>query len=404
MLNLPSILVASQTQVAKARDFWVGRSRPTIDLSLLRRSKLGPLGWTFLLAVVAPTVLYFLYTAIWESRGYVAEGRLTIRTSVEQRQVPSELAGLASKGSSNPKGSFQDTFIVYNYVKSEAILLDLGGRAYLERYFSLSKIDFFSRLKKDATIEDLLRYWTAHVSAYVDTVSGILTLKVNAYNPADASQIAQDIFQASEKLVNVISERNRRDAVGRADTEVTAAAERLASARDKLREFRNQNLIIDPGARANSIGELLSKLTLQKIQIENAMATFQGSLDASSPTVRLQASQLATIDQQIADLKKSLTDQKDNTAVSAQIAGYERMRLDEQFAEKLYTVAQTSFLRARQELEKQQLYLIVVVRPTMPEESSTPRVFASTLLLFTVLAVLWSILALVAASVSDHMV
>lgn len=361
---------------------------------------------SFLLVAVVPTFFYWCYAALWQTDGYVAEARVTVRAAKEQRQSPTmdaaSIIGKISGGGSKNTG--QDSFIVLNYVRSRAIIVDIGGRDYLEKVFSRREIDYFSRLKQGANLEELFQFWTRQVRANVDTVSGIVTLRVEASRPQDALRVAQDVVRLSEDLINKITVRVRKDAVARADLEVGLAAQRLAEARNNVLQFRNQNVLIDPGSRATGIGELIGKLTKERIDIENALATFSGSLSSDSPSQRIQKAKLAAIDQQIEELKKKLTDRghADDT-VSSQIASYERLKLDEQFAEKLYTVAQIAYQRARQELDKQQLYLAVVVSPTLPQAATYPRIVASTLLFFGSLVVLWSIAALITASVRDHM-
>ena len=328
-----------------------------------------------------------------------------MREAQQKKSSIPDASSIMSKitGGGSNAGS-QDAFIVLNYVKSRAIVLDLGGRAYMERNFSGPGIDYFSRLSKNANLEDLWKYWMNRVSASVDTVSGILTVRVDAFQPQDALTIAKDIVRLSEELVNKITLRKRSDAVSRAELEVSLSRQMLADAREKVLQFRNQNFLIDPGSRASSLGEMIGKLTLERIDIVNALSTFSSSLSSDAPSQRLQRTRLAVIDQQIADLKKKLTDTQGSDTVSAQIAAYERLKLEEQFAEKLYTISQTAFQTARQNLERQQLYLITVVTPSLPESATYPRIVANTLLVFGSLAVAWSVLALLAASIYDHMV
>lgn len=364
----------------------------------------GLLGKSFLLMVALPSFIFWCYAAFWQSDGYVAETRLTVRAAQEHRGAMSDAASLIGKLSGGPKSTFQDSYIVLNYIKSRAIIVDIGGRQYLEGMFAQGDVDYFSRLKRDSNLEDLWKYWTRHVTASVDTVSGILTLHVEAFRPQASLQIAKDIIRLSEELINQVTVRNRKDAVARAELEVSMSSQRLAEARDQLLQFRNQNVLIDPGSRAANIGELIGKLTIERIDIENALSTFSGTLSADSPSQRVQRARLAALDHQIAELKKKLTDSRSNDAASAQIASYERLKLDEQFTEKLYTIAQNSYQKARQELEKQQLYLVVVVTPTLPESATYPKVSASTLLLFGSLLMLWAIGALIAAGINDHMV
>ena len=354
--------------------------------------------------VIVPTLIFFLYAACWESNGYVSEARITVRGPPEQRSSTNDAASMMARmtgGAANT--TVRDSFIVLNYIKSSAVIVDLGGRPYLEKYFSGAEIDFFSRLGREESIEDLLKFWLKHVAVSIDTISGILTIKVDAYQPSGAQQIAQDIVAVSERLVNTMTLRSRSDALDRARQEVFTSADNLAGARDRLTKFREQSAIIDPASRAQSVGELIGKLTMDKIGIESAFETVQGSLNVDSPTQRIQRARLTAINQQIDNLKKSLTDARDATAVSSQIASYERLKLDEQFNQLMYTVSQASYEKARQELDKQQLYLIVIVPPMPPESATFPKVFASSALLFGSLFLAWAIVSLIAASVHDQM-
>jgi capsular polysaccharide transport system permease protein len=229
-------------------------------------------------------------------------------------------------------------------------------------------------------------------------------VRTDAFLPKDALDVARDIVRLSEQLINKITLRNRGDALSRAELEVTLSRQMLAEAREKTLQFRNKNVIIDPGSRASSIGEQMGKLTLERIDLVNALSTFSSSLDGDAPSQRLQRTRLAAIDQQLAELKKKLADTDASDTVSAQIASYERLKLDEQFAERLYSIAQTSYYRARQELEKQQLYLMTIVEPTLPESATYPKVAVNTALLFCALLMAWAAISLIYASIEDHLV
>lgn len=364
----------------------------------------GLLGRSFIFAVVLPTFLFWLYACFWQSERYVAETRLTVRAQQEKKSGTDAASMITKLTGGGANTASQDAFIVLNYVKSRAIVADLGGRDYMEKKFARSGVDYFSRLGKDANVEEIWKYWLSHISASVDTLSGILTVRTDAFQPKDALDVARDIVRLSEELVNKITLRNRSDALSRAELEVTLSRQMLADAREKTLQFRNQNVIIDPGSRAASIGELLGKLTMERMDIVNALSTFSSSLSDDAPSQRLQRTRLAAIDQQIADLKKKLTDPHGVDAVSSQIASYERLKLDEQFAERLYSIAQTSYHHARQELAKQQLYLLTIVEPTLPESATYPKATANTILLFCALLVAWAAISLILASIDDQMV
>ncbi len=126
--------------------------------------------------------------------------------------------------------------------------------------------------------------------------------------------------------------------------------------------------------QAKSIGEMIGKLTLERIDIDNNLQTMSSMLAVDLPSQRMQRTRLATLDQQIATLKQKLTDTKANDTVSALLGTFEELQLSEKFNEKMYEISQASYEKARQEREKQLLYLVVVVRPTTPELATYPQV------------------------------
>lgn len=348
----------------------------------------------FILFVFLPTLVYFLYSALWQSRYYVAETRMVVREATEKKRDAPSGAGMSQ--------AIQNSFIVLNYIKSKPLLVDLGGVKYLEAKYAPAGVDFFSRIERDPSLEDALVYWLKQVVASVDIVSGILTMKVAAFTPQDAAKISQDVIAQCEKLVNEITLRSRRDKLARLDREVSAGAEALARARAAVTAFRQENVLIDPAARAKTVNEQIGKLTSDKLEIENSMATLKGVINPDSPTRRVERSRLETIERQIADLKKSLTDSEDERAVAAQMSAYERLQLDEQFALLIYSISKNAYQEARQDLDRQQIYVGVVVAPVPPQDADGPRIFAKTLLLFACLGIAWAICALFAAVVGDH--
>ena len=180
------------------------------------------------------------------------------------------------------------------------------------------------------------------------------------------------------------------------------AARKLAEARQRLLEFRNANVLIDPLTKAKSIGEMIGQLTIDRLEIDNNLRSLSGVLAADLPSQRLQRTRLAAIDEQIALLKQKLTDAKSKDTVSAQLAKFEELELDEKFNEKMYTVAQASYEKARQERDRKLLYLVVAVHPTTPESATYPQVALTSALCFMTLTILWGIGALLAAAIKDQ--
>ena len=75
-----------------------------------------------------------------------------------------------------------------------------------------------------------MQYWRGQVDPFYDPANGTVVVRVRAFAPVDALQLAQAIVSASEKLVNDLSSRARRDTVSHAEAEVAQAETRLKAA------------------------------------------------------------------------------------------------------------------------------------------------------------------------------
>jgi len=350
-----------------------------------------------------PTFVTFAYLLIFAAAEYESEARFAVRGANENRNTAIADALTMLSTAVGGRSSAQDSFIVADYIRSRTIIEDLGGKVAVERIYSKPDADWFSRLPADQSLEEVWEYWRSKISAIIDTQSNVLTLRVRAFTPADAKKIADAILQRSEQLVNDISERSRRDALSRAETEVDLALKRLASIRAVMLEFRTGSNTIDPVGSATSLSETLTALSREKIALEANREALRGVMDKNAPTVRHLSSQIDAIDQQIRILQDKLTGPaKESSAMSGQLAVYEDLQLQSQFAEKLFTISQAGFERARAEQDKQQLYLMTIVRPTMPEEATYPKPLISGGIVFALCLMLWSMVTLVAASIGDH--
>lgn len=381
-------------------------SDTAIDVPVALRVRMGVFGWSFFIAVVFPALIAFLYFSLIESNEYVSEAHFTVRKGSESKSAISDvMSGISASmgmGGIGTSSTTQDVFIVADYIRSRTIIEDLGGKQVLYNAYSGKNADWLSRLSSAASLEKAWKYWNRKVSAVIDTPSGIITLDVRAFTPDDAQGLARLILTKSEALVNDISERSRRDAMTRALSEIKSAEDRLRLARAELADFRNKNNLIDPMLSAKTINDNIGKLLQDRSVLENNRATLGSSVSADSPMLRVLNAQIAALDQQISDLRSQLTSQSKGDALSGQIAGYESRQIEVQFAEKLYSIAQDAYNAARREQERQQLYLVTVEQPSTPEKPTYPRIFLDTMTVFAACLVLWSMGALLVASVRDH--
>ncbi len=364
---------------------------------------------SFIALVVIPAAACDLYLAFIASDQYVAEAHAVVRSAEQESAVQSATASSGTSSGATSALSLStlgpNAYIVTNYIRSRAMVDDLGKFVDLRAIFRRPEADFWARLESDATVEELVDYWKQMVTTYVDGPSGIVTVKVRAFRPDDALALTQAILKLSEQLVNEMSERARRDAMQFAEREVQRADARVRTALIDLRRYRDDEGLIDPVKTADETSKLLMQLLAEKIRLESDLFVASRSLAKNAPSVQNLTARIDVTDVQITKLKEKLTgDTPEIRNVAAKLARFEELEVQRLFAERLFTMAQDGLARARMTAERQSVYLTVFVPPSLPEDSVFPRRIAFSILIPLAFFILWSIGALIWASVEDHRV
>ena len=379
--------------------------RPDMVALMLPKTR-GPTRWvllSFLAFVVLPTIGCFGYWSIIAPVEYVSEAKLVIKSAAEDPMRLTNDAMSILSAMTAPQVGTQETHIVANYIQSRTIIDDLGGRSTLLGYYGMPSVYYFARLHKDSSVEKRWRYWLGKVEAIIDVPSGILNLEVRAFSPNDAHDLATRIVAAGENLVNQMSARVRADALGFAEAELLKAKSLVSEKQLAVLKFRNTQETLDPVTRATQLGEILSDLTREKLKVEGDAAILQKSLATDALSLRALRSRLENLDNQIAGIQSYMASNAEKSGVVAsQLGAYESLQLEVKFAERLYEVADAAYQKAHQDVQKQQVYLVTVVKPSLAETASYPRPFLDSLLLFIWASVLWSVITLTLAGIFDH--
>jgi capsular polysaccharide transport system permease protein len=358
----------------------------------------GLRGLMWLLAL-SPALLAAVYYGLFASNIYVSEASFVLRSST-RTSVASGLAGfLKFVGISN---SQDETYAVHEFMTSRDALEQLSRSIDLRAIYGRSDVDALSRFPNvfyGPTDEDFARYMQRRIMVHLDPNTGLSTLKVQAFTPEDARDVAVRLLELSENTVNDLNERIRRDAIRVGEEEVQRAKESLQQAQLDLTNFRNRELVIDPNQSSILVTQLIAKLSEQLTRIETEAAeTLANSPDA--PQVLTLQRRAAAFREQIALQRERFTDASDGLA--GKIEQFERLRLEQEVAMKVLSSAIVSLEDARNEARRKQLYLERIAAPQLPDKAVEPeRLFNITsiaALNLILLLVIW----LMKTGISEH--
>ena len=364
-----------------------------------RRSRLR--WFSFIIIVVIPAAIAATYYFLVAADQYVAEFRFALRSAEPERHDPA----LFLQESIAPSVMGLDSYVVVQYLASRAIIDDLSATLDLRQMFSRAEADWPVRLDLPVSIEELVRYWKRQVDAFFDATNGTIVVRARAFTPQDALRLADGILASSERLVNDLSARARRDALRNAEEEVGRAEKRLKSALTRLREFRDKEGTIDPRKTADATVALAGRVRDELVRADTELSTLKRYMRDDAPSIKMLEARVQSLEAQRRAVESEVTDTEKtrSEALSRVMGSYEQLENERTFAENTYQHALQALDRSRINADRQQVYLATFVRPTLPEESLYPRRLQSLAVAFGVAFAVWMIGGFILQSIRDHL-
>ncbi|PPD06973.1 MAG: hypothetical protein CTY36_05010 [Methylocystis sp.] len=365
-----------------------------------RAFRLGVLA-SFAAFVIAPFLVASIYWGLIASKQYVTETKFSLRAG------EASSLDLLSGGAMGSQASqqMQDAQVLVNFIRSRSMVEALDRKVGLRAMFSRSGVDYFSSFDPEDSVEELEKYWKRRIDASLDMMSGIISVNVRAFTPSDSLAIAQNVTDLSERLVNELSTRSRRDALAQARTELTRAEEQLKNATGSMRDARNTEGVLDAPAAAEAINKLITTLRLELSATQEDLALHSDSATSDSPQARLLTARVQSLKSQIDEYSTQIAGGGERGEGSlAQRAGVLSMhQIELDLARQRYALAASMFENARVDLETQRAYLVSFLRPTLAEKSLYPRRWIEWGIIVAPATIGWLALVAVAFLVRDHM-
>lgn len=364
-------------------------SRPG-DL-LLRRG----IAASFALIVILPLLAASYYWGVMARPQYVTEAKFALQSS--------DSPSFQTLGVSTQEGKqIQEAQVVVRYILGRSMVETLDGALDLRSKFAQG--DYFSRFDPADSIEALEKYWKKRVDASVDLMSGIVSVHIRAFTPADSLAIAQKVVDLAERLVNDMSTRTRRDAVAQSQTELTRAETRLKAATAAMRDARNREGVLDAPAAAEAINKVLTQLRLELATTEENLDALRASAPTlTSPQMRLLTARSESLKKQIASYSAEIAGKDNRDALANRASMLSAPEVDLRFAEQQYASAASAYETARIDLERQRTYLALFLRPTLAQKAVYPRRWLEWSIIVGPAILSWAVLVALVLMARDHM-
>lgn len=363
----------------------------------LRRARRRRLATRLGLGVGVPVLLGAIYYGLIASPRYESVTSFTIQSSDSSLSGANAIQMLMA----NAGGSAtRDVLLAIEYIESRDMLRHLMDEHGFAEHYSSDEADITSRLASDADFEDTYEYYLEHVSVEHDSASDVLTLRVQAFDAETAARLGRAILEATENRVNQLSQSQREDRISLSESELQRAEQRLAAARQELRRVQAEHGDLNPVASAEAILEIRSRLEGELAIARAELSTLTATMPHNTPEVIAARRRVSALSAQIEEQSERLAGGNEN--ISAELARFEPVMIEKEFAQRAYNSALASLEMARVDASRRHRYLVRISGPSEPSQPRFPRFWYSML---TVLVLAFTILGvgtLLIASIREH--
>ena len=349
-----------------------------------------------LLLVIFPTLLVAGFEYLIAADQYESEARFIVRAPQAAPSASSLGQMLGLPNSAMPA----DAHGVSEYLASHDAV-DALGRRKLTEIFRRPEADPATRLRQaNPQPETLLHFYLDMVRISSASETGITTLRVRAFRRSDAKLLADRLLELGERRVNSLNQRMLTDGLAAASRQVKDAEAEVEAAEVALTRFRQLNRDIDPERTGAARIQIAATLEQQAAAARASFQAMAAKIPPSAPQYAAAERQVRALEGQVAAVRARLAGSERSLATG--LGHYEKLRVRQDFAAKRYQAASTSYQSAREQLLKQQLFIVPVVKPNLPGKALYPKRLVTVATVFFGLLLAFAIGWLILSGVREH--
>ncbi|WP_313287252.1 sugar transporter [Leclercia sp.] len=376
----------------KPRNFFVDSSGYRLAKHSWKQSlKLGSFMW-----VVACFAIAVLYFGMIASDRYVSRADIVIKQADQIKMLPDALSMLGIGGSNH-----EDVLLIQDYLQSPDLLRKLDKQLNLKAHYQSHKIDFFSRLPSNVSQENFIEYYRDHLTLRLDELSGVLTIELQAFDPAYGQRVVSLMLKESEGFINKLGHQVALEQLAFVEKEVNRAYQRVQNEKAKVLDFQNSHHLLSPestsSARLGVVSQIESELANQQAQLKQ----LQSYMRATAPAVISVQARVDALTQQLNQEKSRLTG-ADKDAMNEITARYMDVQTQATLAADLYKTGLISLEQARVEAYRKLKHLLVVSQPTLAQDAEYPRRIYNLVTIGVLLCLIYGLIIMALATLREH--
>ena len=345
-----------------------------------------------------------IYIISIESERYESKS-ITLLKDLANKQKMSLSEVLLGQGSS----TLQDSKVLELYIRSHEMYNYLDNIYHLSEYYSSDDLDFAQRLSTDAllpfwkkTKANLLRKYNEDLIVIYDDPSGTLELSFIHTDPKKAQEILKSVIAHAEEIINAFARENAKIALQFIEKQRKEKRKLFIEAIKKLIAYQNKHHTIDPSVDVERKISILGELETELVKNEVEYATKLKTYNPNSREVKMLSENIRNVKRSIARVKKELSGSGNTEELNANVFEFELLKSDMEFAKEVYRQTLINQEEIKIEVAQKSKHLVIVAKPTLPDDYSYPNKLWDIFTLFILLSLLYGIVVAILSIIENH--
>jgi len=367
------------------------------DIVRRRRRRLGSLALRLFFFVTLPTLVVAWYYFFVATPLYGTHSEFVIQ------QAEPVAPGLGSLLAGTQFATAQDSMSVQGYLQSRDAMTRLNADKGFTGAFEGDKIDFLQRLPANASADEAYSLYQRNVQIAYDPTEGIIKMEVIAPTPAESEAFSRALIGYAEEQVDAMTKRLREDQMQGARESLADAEQKMLEAQQRVVDLQQKTKVLSSEVEVQLLSAQITELSTLLAQEKLSLAQMESNANPNVARMEPVKRRIATLEQQIQDLRDRMTQSGDKGQSLAEVQGELLVaQADVQTRQLLLAQAVQAMEAARVEANRQVRYLSLSVSPIAPDTPTYPRAWQNTAVAFLIFAGIYLMISMTVAILREQ--
>ncbi len=351
----------------------------------------------FMFLFLLPFLLLSSYVLFVQTELYQSSSTVLIK-DLKPSATPSDfLSALVPNSSSN----MQDSKLIEKFIYSTEMFNKIDEKFALKEHYLSKELDPLQRKYNFSSSEDFVRLYRKHVVIAYDELSSTLDISFLHTDAKIAKEILQYIVIQAEKKLNMYDKENGNELLDFIKQQEKQNKKILLASIETLLSYQNSHKTIDPSIDIKAKSSILSRLEGEVIQKEIEYANLKQYMNSNSIELRTLKSEIRSLKNKLNDIRDELSGAS-KEELNENLFEFETLKSDVEFSKERYKQTLIQLDMAMIQATQNAKNFIIITKPTLSDEYSSPDKIKNIITLFMVLFMVYGIVSMIYAIIKDH--